>query len=359
MSLVRENENQQKNIQDSDSAYVLKEYALYVQYIEDFGRVKKVYSDRGTFALKSITPHNGMDFIRNIQTLYHRGYNRIVPIYQTMDQRYAVLHNGRLYYLMPWLNNEENGERDEKHKQMFRELARMHTLSVKETEVDTEEREAHYERTLSEWNTQKDFMEEYIVTCERKWYMSPFEMSVCTFFTDITQALNYSIKKFETWFEKTKESEKVRTVLTHGKVSLKHFVYDERGYGYFINFENSNTAPPHFDLLPFLVKTARTYPVQCDDCVDWLYNYLRFFPLKEEEMLLMQSYLAFPGSALDVVKNYSEGKGLRTELDNVTKLQRQFWLLKNVEYMVMKVEEVEKQKKAAAEAAKEEQSPPS
>ncbi|MDM5293671.1 spore coat protein YsxE [Peribacillus simplex] len=356
---MRENENQQPINRDRDTETVLKEYAMYVQYIEDFGRVKKVYSDRGTFALKSIVPHKGIDFIRNVQKLYHRGYNRIVPIYQTMDQRYAVLHNGRLYYLMPWLNNEGDGERDEKHKQMFRELARMHTLSVKEIQVDIEEREAHYERTLDAWNNEKDFMDEYIVSCEKKWYMSPFEMTVCSFFTDISQALKYSIKKFETWYEKTKESEKVRTVITHGKVSLKHFVSDERGYGYFINFENSNTAPPHFDLLPFLIKSARTYPVQCDDCVDWLYNYFRYFPLKEEELLLMQSYMAFPGSALELVKGYSDGRSHRSELDNVTQLQRQFWLLKNVEYMVMKIEEIEQKKKAAAEAAKEEQSPPS
>ncbi|MDQ7863272.1 hypothetical protein RCO48_26170 [Peribacillus frigoritolerans] len=65
-----------------------------------------------------------------------------------------------------------------------------------------------------------------------------------------------------------------------------------------------------FDLLPFLVKSARTYPVQCDDCVDWLYNYFRYFPLKEDELLLMQSYLAFPGSALELVKGYSDGRAI-------------------------------------------------
>ena len=352
---MRENENQQIPVGDPDTNEVLKHYALYVQYIEDFGRVKKIYSDRGTFALKAISPQVGIDFIRNIQMLYYRGYNRIVPIFQTVDQRYAVLQNGRLFYLMPWLSNQEAGERDEKHKQMFRELARMHTLSVKEMEVDPEERETHYERTLEEWNNQKEFLEEYVTNCEKKWYMSPFEMSACTFFTDISQAVQYSTKKLESWYEKTKDTDKVRTVLTHGKVSLKHYVYDERGYGYFINFENSNTAPPHFDLLPFLVRSAKTYPVHCDDCVDWLYNYIRYFPLKEEELLLIQSYLAYPGPALEAVKNYSEGKGPRTELEQVTQIQRQFWLLKNIEYMVMKIEEIEKQKKAAAEAAKEEQ----
>ena len=112
-------------------------------------RVKKVYSDRGVFALKSISPHVGIDFIRHVQTLYQRGYNRIVPIYQTMDERYAVLHHNKLYYLMPWLENRESSEREERQKQMFRELARMHTLSLKEIDVEKDERKEHYERTLA------------------------------------------------------------------------------------------------------------------------------------------------------------------------------------------------------------------
>ena len=101
---MNNNENQTSN-QHADTEAVLRQYALQVEYIQDFGRVKKVYSDRGTFALKSISPHVGIDFIRNVQTLYQRGYNRIVPIYQTMDGRYAVLYHNKLYYLMPWLDN--------------------------------------------------------------------------------------------------------------------------------------------------------------------------------------------------------------------------------------------------------------
>ncbi|RID82127.1 spore coat protein YsxE [Peribacillus asahii] len=340
----------------AETIAVLQQYALHIQYIEDFGRVKKIYSDRGVFALKSISPHVGIDFIRNVQTLYQRGYNRIVPIYQSKDGRYAVLHHNKLYYLMPWLESLESGERDVRHKQMFRELARMHSLSIKEIEVDKEDREAHYERTLQAWEAQQEFLDEWIVSCEKKWYMSPTEMMFCVYYNDISQALKYSIRKFKEWFEQTKEEEKVRTVVTHGKVSLKHFVSDNRGYGYFINFENSRVAPPHFDILPFLVRSMKTFPIQCNDCVDWLYNYIRYFPLKEDEMLLMQSYLAYPGSALDAVKNYVERKGNKTELDSVKELQRQYWFLKNVEYVVMKIEEIENQKKAAA---KEEQSPQS
>ena len=95
--------------------------------------------------------------------------------------------------------------------------------------------------------------------------------------------------------------------MTHGKLSLKHFINDQRGYGYFIIFENSRVAPPHFDLLPFIVRSAKTYPTQCDDSVTWLYlYYLRYFPLNDNEMLLLQSCLAYPSYALDAVKKYVE-----------------------------------------------------
>ncbi|RFU65893.1 spore coat protein YsxE [Peribacillus glennii] len=332
----------------NDTEVILHQYSLHARYVENFGKVKKVYSDKGIFALKVISPQKGMDFFRNIQFLYQRGYNRIVPIYPATDGRYAVLHGGHLYYLMPWLLNEDTGERDERHMQLFRELARMHTLSMKERPVKKEEREEHYEETIKQWKEQREFIEEFAGESEKKWYMSPFQLLLCMYYTDITQALNYAEKKLEEWFKKTKEDEKVRTVITHGKLSMQHFIYDDRGYGHFINFEDSKTVPPHFDLLPFLVRSARTYPTRCDDCVSWLYNYLKYFPLKDEEMLLFQSYLAYPGSSIQTVRNYFEKKGGKSELYYVSQLQRQYWLLKNTEYMVMKIEEIEQQKKAAA-----------
>ncbi|RUQ27853.1 spore coat protein YsxE [Peribacillus cavernae] len=328
---------------------ILQYYSLHVNYVENYGKVKKIYSDKGVFALKTISPHAGMDFFRNIQHLYQRGYNRIVPIYPAVDGRYAVLDNGKLYYLMPWLLDKETEERDERHMRLFRELARMHALSVKEIPVNKENREEHYQQTTEQWKKQREFIEEFVHSCEKKWYMSPFELLFCMYFTDILQALKYAEKKLEEWYEKTKDDEKVRTVVTHGKLSIQHFIYDDRGYGHFINLEDSKIVPPHFDLLPFLVTSARTYPTQGDEYVNWLYNYLTYFPLREEEMLLFQSYLAYPGSSIQSVRNYFEKKGGKSELAYVSQLQRQYWLLKNIEYVVTKIEEMEQKKKEAAQ----------
>src|SRR3954452_9914019 len=121
-------------------APILKNYFIEPYFVEDYGIVQKVYSNKGTFALKKIPPTTGTDFIRHVHLLYQKGFNRIVPIYPTLDGRYGVLHEKALYYLMPWMSNEIKEDRQHKHQQLFRELARLHTLSAKDITVKKEER---------------------------------------------------------------------------------------------------------------------------------------------------------------------------------------------------------------------------
>ena len=101
-------------------------------------------------------------------------------------------------------------------------------------------------------------------------------------FYDLSQALTYSLNKMKEWFDLTKEEEKVRSVVTHGNISVHHFLYSENGYGHFINFEQSKTAPAYFDLLPFVVKQLKTYPIQGEEIVEWIYLYRSIFPSRRE-----------------------------------------------------------------------------
>lgn len=124
----------------------------------------------------------------------------------------------------------------------------------------------------------KGVFEGFIEACERKEYMSPFELMFSLYYHDVSQALKFSTNKFKDWYEKTKESEKARTVIIHGKVSTEHFLYDDRGYGYFTNFENARQGSPLHDLLPFLSRTLKTYPKRSEESVEWIYTYMKYFP---------------------------------------------------------------------------------
>ncbi|MBM4762457.1 spore coat protein YsxE [Bacillus sp. B15-48] len=332
---------------DHTTLNVLRNYAIHPYYIEDHGKIKKIYAQSGAYALKKIDPHHGMDFIRHVQFLFQKGFNRVVPIFPTGDGRYAIYENRGLYYLMPWLVNDEKENRDERPLQMFRELARMHTLTAKELEVSSEEREEHFEKTIKQWEKDEEFLNGFIEVCENEWYMSPFQLNFCLYYNSIRQAMGFAKEKFKNWYEKTKEEKKARMVLLHGHLSTEHFLYDEKGYGYFTNFEKARFGSPFHDLLPFMSRHLRVRPKQSEECVEWVNTYLTYFPMKEEERLLFLSYLAYPTGLLKTVETFHMEKNKLDERKFVQKLQRHYWHLKNTEYVAIRLEEIERQKQAA------------
>jgi len=330
---------------------ILQNYLVEPYFVEDYGIVQKVYSNKGTFALKKIPPTTGTDFIRHVHLLYQKGFNRIVPIYPTMDGRYAVLYENNLYYLMPWMPNDQKENRDQQNFELFRELARLHTLSAKEVTVNKEERTEHYETTIQQLEKHQEFLDGFMDECEKKTYMSPFQLLYCLYYNEISQALRFSKAKFEEWYETTKEDEKARMVITHGKLSPEHFLYDDRGYGFFINFENARYGSPIHDLLPYLSRALNTRPKRSDTAIDWVYHYFKYFPYKEDEKLLFNSYLALPVPIMQVVDSYYKKQGRKNEMKFVRKLQEKYWHLKNSEYVVMRMTEIENQRKQAKEGA--------
>jgi len=326
----------------------LEHYQLQLNYFEDFGKIIKVYTNNGVFVIKSLPATKGIDFVKNIQQLYQKGYNRIVPVFATVENSYGVLVDQQLWYLMPWLPNPNIIEGAERQRQLIRELARMHVLSVKEKIIEVNEHEAHFNSMKERWERQQNFLEEFSRLIERKWYMSPFELQYCAYHQDIYQALNFSIRKLTEWFENTKEDGKIRTVTTHGKLSIDHFVYTENGYGHFINLEDATEAAPHFDILPYIVDMLNTYPKQGIDVVEVLEYYFKFFPWRDNEMMLFTSYLASPEGPVEIVEEFFHRKNEQSEAILCQKLQMQYWLLKNTEFVIMQIEQ-----KAAQQAASE------
>jgi hypothetical protein len=60
----------------ADYKVLLKEYDLDVDFIEDYGKVKKVYTKTGVFALKEMANHQerNQNFIQKLQNVYQKGW---------------------------------------------------------------------------------------------------------------------------------------------------------------------------------------------------------------------------------------------------------------------------------------------
>jgi spore coat protein YsxE len=325
---------------ESNLKQIASFYGLKLKFAEKFGRAYKIYTDKGEFALKKIDANRGIDFLQYVQLLYQKGYYRIVPIYPALDGRYAILAGNSLFYLMPWLENREREGQSKKHQELFRELARLHTISAKEIDISPQDRKEHFEATVSRWEKEEEDLERFVERSEQSWYMSPFELLFCMIHHEVALAQRYAVGKLREWFELTKEETKARSVIIHGKFSPEHFLYHPSGFGYFANFEQAGMASPIHDLLPYLARTMETYPKRYDECMEWLHIYLKYFPLRREEMLLFLSYLAQPGKVFQTVYAYFSGNK-KNELKFVQELQRHYWHMKNTEYIVMSLNEYE------------------
>ncbi|QAW29962.1 spore coat protein YsxE [Bacillus licheniformis] len=328
---------------------VLNEYGLTPEYMESVSsKVWKVYTDHGVFALKKLAASRNTRFTEQMIMLEEKGYRQFVPVYRNRTGEFLTQAGEDVCYLMPWLTLEREEERDQKHEYMFKEIALLHQRTEKELGVRREEILGHYERTKRKWEQQKQKYEAFIMKAENEWYMSPFQLQVAMYFKETISAADFALARLEDWHEAMREKESARMVLNHGHLSVRHFLYNDTGTGYFTNFEKAGHAPPANDLIVFFTRMFKTNPVMCTECVNWFYTYHNVYPLREEEISLFLSYMAYPGPVFGVLNRYEHEKGLG-EKEACTRLLKAYWQMKNAEPLVMSIHETEENRKLQEE----------
>lgn len=331
---------------------VISQYDLTGEYAESISdKLTKIYASSGaSYALKRVTANRNGNFIETLHTAHQKGFSGYVPIFRNKHRQFFTSDGENWYYIMPWLHNEPEEERDERHKNMFRELAVLHQKTANEEKLNQDALKVHYETLSKQWDDNKAIYEKYVEECEKRWYLSPFELQAVTYYFETARATDFARKKLDEWYEMMKEKEDTRQVIIHGRASIHHFLYDEQGTGFLTNFEQSRYSSPIDDLLLFYHRTFHTYPFADDDCVDWLYTYQQHFPFREEEMLLFTCYLAYPDFIYrNLKKHMNQGNRSVPQLKQNQDLIKSYWTFKNIEYFVMKVTQIEDNKKIAAE----------
>lgn len=323
---------------------ILQQYGLQAHRIDHVGKVKKVYTNVGVFALKEIKHDRQIQTVQQAYSLYTK---QSVPLYLSRQGTPFVFYQGQYYYLMPWITQGTNPERGERIRSFFRDLAYLHRQSLKEVDVKEEEITHYYEARKSEWEKQRTFLQSYVEQCEHEWYMSPFQLQVCTYFHETMQAYWFAETQLEKWYEKIKETKKWRMVFIHGNALLSHYVHDEKGNRYFLSWERACWASPLADLFTSLYHHVRTSHPIGDEWIDGVVEYEQQLSILDEEQAFFFSHLAQPDSMYRFVSQYAtERQKERSERDYVSRLHRRYWAMKNIEYIVMRLIQIKEAKQA-------------
>ncbi|MBA2878524.1 aminoglycoside phosphotransferase [Anoxybacillus ayderensis] len=295
---------------------------MMMQTVQQHKNVERWKTTNGTYALKRV---KSLAHWQAIEQAHRLRIPLAIPIYE-MKKR-----DGQWYYIMPWLK-----EKADPGSSFFHDLARWHKHSLKEIQTIETEIERYYEERKLSLEDAKKTLTHYIETCEKQWYMSPFQLQCCTHFLDIMRAITFSEHTLNEWRERMREKKTVRICYIHGRPSFQHYVERDDGTSYFISFEQARWAPPFHDLLLFFRQYLQTYPMTCDDAVQWLSQYEQTLALEEDERLLFFHLLVDPHRFVRLIHRYEQQRHHR---QMTAVWQRAYWQMKNIEYVIGKWEE--------------------
>ncbi|HET7616780.1 MAG TPA: spore coat protein YsxE, partial [Bacillales bacterium] len=122
---------------------ILMQYHLYPNKVETLGKVRKIWTNRGVFALKetSMSTEQRTWFAHVVERLARMEFHQLViPVPARSGQPFAV-YDGKIYYLTPWVNDESYGILSAEERAV-ETAAALHLLTEKEQNysVDTVEK---------------------------------------------------------------------------------------------------------------------------------------------------------------------------------------------------------------------------
>ena len=163
----------------------------------------------------------------------------------------------------------------------------LHNKTTFYREVDIDKNKEIYEDILSRLEYLNNYYTDLITLIEKEVYMSPSSYLIARNINIIFQSIYFSKDKIEEWYKKIENNKNERVVNIHNNINLNHYRKSDKPY--LISWNKSKIDKPIYDLLTFY----QNHYLELD--FDDLFHYYESnYPLKEEERILLFTYMAIP-----------------------------------------------------------------
>ncbi len=180
-----------------------------------------------------------------------------------------------------------------------------------------------YEKIKKQIDDVKIFYDNLMLEVENSIYMRPSFYLLARNISFVYKMLNYCNQNIDLWYEKIKQTDRIRVAVIHNNLSLEHFRNN-----LLISWDNAKIGLPLFDLYKLYQKTYNTY-----DWNELLNIYNNNFPLKDNELFLFKTLISIPLKF--AITNI--------EIDNVKLVNEKLNYLKLTEqFVTTKISETEK-----------------
>ncbi|WP_088103721.1 spore coat protein YsxE [Halalkalibacter urbisdiaboli] len=314
-------------------------YDLYLERVEDYGKIKKVSTNRGEYALKESTmsPVQADEFIQALRKLTKMGYKQAVPILPTKYGEYTITTQSHTYYLMPWVEQFDYLGRESQEEKLANQLGIIHRMTVNVQPFSKDQVEQSYQQLLLQWERKQLELNRFADQAERKTYMSPFELTFLTHSHMLQQMAESAKNHLQAWYNTCVDKEKYRSVLCHGKLSRKHAVFTGEHEPLILNFERACLDTPARDIASFCRLSFPYAYWSEEEVLRWFMRYESHLPLLNEEKQLLCGYLNFPDPVVFAVESYVNNRKTMSELQHVQRLEKRLMTLRRVQRLTQKL----------------------
>lgn len=187
---------------------VLFQYDIYPEKIENVGKVTRIFTANGQYALKETTMNDEEAhwFVHVMRRLEKIGFHYAVPVLPTKYGDYIVRNGGQTFYLMPWYEDHQQFRSPVYPEEvMAEELAKLHGLTERTQDYSETVLEKSFETLKKRWAYRKLEMERYADKIESNVYLSPFELTFLTHFQRSIFMADKAEEHLTLWYEGVKE----------------------------------------------------------------------------------------------------------------------------------------------------------
>lgn len=190
------------------------------------------------------------------------------------------------YEAYPYIEDTDE-PREQKAIDLTHILSLLHSKTTFYREVDIDKNKEIYEDILEKLEYLSNYYNDLITLIEKEVYMSPSSYLIARNISIIFQSIYFAKKSIEDWYKKIENNKNERVVNIHNNINLDHYIKNDKPY--LISWNKSRIDNPIYDLLSFY----QNHYLELD--FDDLFHYYESnYPLKEEERILLFTYMAIP-----------------------------------------------------------------
>jgi len=223
-----------------------------------------------------IKPRVNYDIIKSYDYLKSRSFDYF-PYPIEIDNNFEVY---------PYIDDNEEPI-EQKAQDLMYLISLLHNKTTFYKEIDVDRIKEIYESVIEKTNYLDGYYNKMIDNIENEVYMSPSSYLIARNINIIFDSIYYVRENIEKWYKLVENNKNIRNVFIHGNINLDHYLKGDKPY--LISFNKSRIDSPIYDLLSFYKNHYLNTPFN-----DLFRFYESKYPLKEDERLLLFTYMAIP-----------------------------------------------------------------